>query len=94
MKKPWNTRVSLLSRNGTTACFVLRDRQELAGKAKQPPTAALWRCGCSPGLLVLAEGGDAAAQGVQGGVDVVGFFHSVPAFLVLAALGPRQVTQG
>lgn len=39
-------------------------------------------------------GGDAAAQGVQGGVDVVGFFHSVPAFLVLAALGPRQVTQG
>lgn len=66
----------------------------MSGKAKKTPTASLWRCGCSPGLLVLAEGGDAAAQGVQGGVDVVGFFHSVPAFLVLAALGPCQVTQG
>lgn len=58
------------------------------------PRPSLWRGGCSPALLVLAEGGDAAAQGVQGGVDVVGFFHSVPAFLVLAALRPRQVTQG
>lgn len=58
------------------------------------PKPSLWRCGCSLGLLVLAEGGDAAAQGVQGGVDVVGFFHSVSAFLVLAALRPGQVTQG
>jgi len=55
-------------------------------KQNSLPTRSLWRSGCSLGLLVLAQGSNAAAQCVEGGIDVVCFFHSVPAFLVFAAL--------
>lgn len=64
-----------------------RDKSEpREHKTASPHTHSLQSRGCSLGLLVLAEGSNAATQRVQGSVDVVCFFHSVPTFLVFAAL--------